>query len=62
MDSAFLAEVVLKIRRSVGDMVPLQPGEEYPALSLDENWGLHRRLGVIEHPIECFSVHTIRGS
>jgi len=33
VDSDLLAEVVLKIRRAVGDVVPLQPGEEYPTLS-----------------------------
>ena len=35
VDSDILTEVVLKIWRAVGDVVPLQPGEEYPTLSLD---------------------------
>jgi len=60
VDSDILAEVVLKIRRAVTSYPPAD--EEYSTISSDENWGLHRRLGVIEHPIECFSVHTIRGS
>lgn len=29
-----LQEVVLKVRRAVGEVVPLQPGEEYPGLHL----------------------------
>jgi len=35
VDGEILAEVVLKIRRAVGDVVPLQPGEEYPNLSFE---------------------------
>jgi mRNA-degrading endonuclease toxin of MazEF toxin-antitoxin module len=34
VDSELLDEVVVKIRRAVGDVVPLQPGEEYPHLPL----------------------------
>lgn len=60
MKSGILATVILTIRRAAGDVVPLQPGEEYPTLSLDENGRLYRRLSVIGRPIYCFSVPTIR--
>lgn len=35
VDGDILAEGVLKIRPAVGEVVPLQPGEEYPALSFE---------------------------
>jgi mRNA-degrading endonuclease toxin of MazEF toxin-antitoxin module len=35
VDRDMLAGVVLKIRRAVGDVVPLQPCEEYPNLSVE---------------------------
>jgi mRNA-degrading endonuclease toxin of MazEF toxin-antitoxin module len=35
VDSEILAEAVLKIRRAVGEVVPLQSGEEYPNLSYE---------------------------
>jgi mRNA-degrading endonuclease toxin of MazEF toxin-antitoxin module len=35
VDGEIRAEVVVKIRRAVGDVVPLQPDEEYPNLSLE---------------------------